>query len=198
MINQNIPYSGSLEFSRRVNIPVLAKDPAPQTCVATQSECNKLAERFGLPGIKSFTAQVKILPTQNAHTFKVEGKIQAEVIYICVVSLKPFPGQVEDNIIFNALKFSQSSHDKKEIELDLSGGDFVDEEELDADDFLDLGEVLAQYLSLALDPYPRDPAEVEEGPIKASPSARQKGPIHKPFETLKALIKSEKDTEIKD
>ncbi|HEX7970110.1 MAG TPA: YceD family protein, partial [Stellaceae bacterium] len=85
----------------------------------------------------------------------------------CVVTLEPVAARVEDSF---ALLYGAAEEEGAE-EVVLSGE--VELVEPLPDRLLDIGEVVAQQLSLALDPYPRAPGAVAEAPQEglASPFA---------------------------
>ena len=59
---------------------------------------------------------------------------------------------------------------------------------------IDLGEAVAQQLSLAIDPYPRSAAttDSEADDMSKTPAESEAQPTHRPFEGLDALMKARK------
>jgi uncharacterized metal-binding protein YceD (DUF177 family) len=110
-----------------------------------------LAERFGLLDLESFTAKAGIRRRRDTGWIELRGQLKASVVQACVVSLEPVSSQVEAEI--DELFDDNPAGDAVEIDLDPLA---EDPEPLDGG-ALDVGEVIAQTLSLAIDPYPRAP-----------------------------------------
>jgi uncharacterized metal-binding protein YceD (DUF177 family) len=91
---------------------------------------------------------------------KVAGRFDAEVEQVCVVTLDPFPATVSDTIERYFLPNARAAEPEADIDSF-------------ADGVIELGEVVVESLSLALDPYPRKPGAefhgVEDGPGSAEP-----------------------------
>lgn len=138
---------------------------------AKPTECAAIARRLGLLELRSLKAEGALRPAAGGR-WTLDGSLVAEVVQACVVTLEPVPARVEDAFDFAFAPMDEDDDD----EVDLSDADV---EPLPADGILDLGEIVTQQLSLALDPFPRAPGagpgdhiEVEEeGPAKVAPFA---------------------------
>lgn len=110
-----------------------------------------LAQRFGLIELTAFTAKASLRRRKDTGWIELKGALKASVVQECVVTLEPVPAEVESEIdeVFD----DSREVDGFEVELDPVA---EDPEPLEGD-VLDVGEVIAQVLSLALDPYPRVP-----------------------------------------
>jgi uncharacterized metal-binding protein YceD (DUF177 family) len=163
------------EFSRLIAIEGITPDKTRQEKVeATDAECAALAKRFDLRGLENFKADMKIRRVEGGEVVHVEGKLKADVIQTCVVSLQDVHGHVDYS--FETF-FSEDAPDEEE---GVDGNE--DAPELIRKGMIDLGEVAAQYLSLGLDPYPRAPgvslaAQMREigGEVRNSPFAVLQG-----------------------
>lgn len=166
------------EFSRRVqaiDVPRLGRD---YTVTAEAAERGKLAVRFGLIGIDSLVGDFTVKSVGAGPLIRVEGRIRASVTQRCVTSLKPVPATVDERI--NA----EFGPDEADLDVELT---LEDEDPPEAFDngAIDLGELAAQHLSLALDPFPRaedaaiDTGELGEGITVDAPN--------NPFAVLAAL-----------
>ena len=103
-------------------------------------------------GLDRLEGEVRVQPVDTGRTFLVSGRVLADVVQTCVVTQEPVPARVEGE--FDRL-FSREVPAEAEGEVEIDP-----EAELPeplADNRLDLGEILAEELSLALDPYPRSP-----------------------------------------
>jgi uncharacterized metal-binding protein YceD (DUF177 family) len=108
---------------------------------------------------------------------KVAGLIEAEIEQICVVTLDPFRATVSDSIERYFLPHAGPTEEEADIES-FDG------------DVIELGELVVESLSLALDPYPRKPgAEFNEVSDDSTPANGNSEPS--PFAAL-ADLKSPK------
>lgn len=123
------------------------------TVEATGPERDRLAKDFGLVAIDSLVGTFRV--EKRGRTVHVTGRVHAQVMQTCVVSLEPFPATIDDPV---DIKFAEDASrrfnedeagDEREVKLDspdrIVGGR------------IDLGAVTAEFLALALDPYPRKP-----------------------------------------
>ena len=165
------------EFARPFELAALSDGPVALDLSATVTERAALAARFGLPDIADLTATATVTRRLDG-TVAVQGHLAATVTQICVVSLDPFESRVEDR--FETL--FQPGDAPTDDPL-VSDPEAEDVEPLDGDR-LDLGELVAQHLSLALDPHPRKPGVVLEA------GAGENGPDEPgPFADLKRLMR---------
>lgn len=149
---------GTVEFSRKLRLDRLAAGDVEADLTATQAENAALAERFGLLRIEALSGHLRVRRPAGGPLIRVEGHVTADVRQTCVVSLEPFAAHVEDDFV----QLYTLEPDREEGEVFVSPEDEDTPEPLDAD-FLDLGEIVAEQLALALDPYPRKPSVSFEG-----------------------------------
>lgn len=170
------------EFSRPIAIEGITPDKTRQEKVeATAQECAALCKRFDLRGLENFKATINIRRVEGGEVVHVEGKLKADVIQTCVVSLQDVHAHVESD--FETF-FSENAPEDDDI---TDGNE--DAPELLRNGMLDLGEVAAQYLSLGLDPYPRAP-----GVSLAAQLMELGGEVrNSPFAVLQGLNKGEKE-----
>jgi uncharacterized metal-binding protein YceD (DUF177 family) len=149
----------------------LPRDGLSQEIEATDRERAALAALNGLPEISRLTARLRISKWRRG--VRVEGGLSARLAYTCVVSLEPFEAEIEEPI---DVKFLPASDKPPATEL-LSDEDDIDEL---VDGGLDLGALVSQFFTLALDPYPRKPGVAFAPPTEgAAPET--------PFAALRAL-----------
>lgn len=145
------------EFSRIVSAERVQRDDVVQEIAATPAECRALAERLELEAIERLEATVR-LHRVRGEMIRVTGELSAAVVQTCVVTLDPVHNTVSER--FEALFAPESLVPDygDEIEIDLDAMT-LDEDVPEAMDRgrIDIGELTAQHLSLALDPYPRVP-----------------------------------------
>lgn len=167
-----IPVEGAPEFSRPIRIDQLPSKLSRHRLEADEAERTALAERFDLVALDSLTAEIEINPPTRRGLVRLQGRLKASVVQTCVVTLAPVPALVEAPF---SLTFGPAVEEESdEIDLTWGGEDPPDPIE---DGKIDLGEVVAEHLALALDPFPRAPGatfdplpEADEVPApKASP-----------------------------
>jgi uncharacterized metal-binding protein YceD (DUF177 family) len=144
------------EFSRLVVVEEMSADVQTRTLAATPAECQALARRFELVALGRLEASVRLRRFKGGQMVEVRGRLSADVVQTCVVSLDPVPNTVEER--FSAL-FAVPAL-MPETEMELMADPAALEEDLPepmVGGRIDLGELTAQHLSLALDPYPRKP-----------------------------------------
>ena len=139
------------EFSRPVPLEELRGGLVRRTIEATEEECRHLARRLGLAAIASLAATVTLEQRKSGKIVAVAGRFEAEVTQTCVVTLEPLPRTVSDSFAIR-LAPDPGPEDAAIIDVDPVT---EDEPEPIVGDTVDIGELVAQHLSLALDPYPR-------------------------------------------
>jgi uncharacterized metal-binding protein YceD (DUF177 family) len=158
------------EFARPVAIDALAPDVVVDIA-ATPDECALLARRLGLLALARLEARVRLKPLGGG-LLRLEMELAADVVQACVVTLEPVASRVSDRA---TLLYAEAARETTKVVLD---GEAELIEPLDGD-VLDIGEAVAQQLSLALDPYPR---AGDAG--MTVPSAGDDGEKHSPFAAL--------------
>ncbi len=154
------------EFSRLVELARLGARPFRQRIEATAEERERLSRRFDLISLDHVVAEVE-LRRQSPEVILLEAEFAAEFEQCCAVSLEPVRGAVSDRF---SLVYGPAAEEEQEIALTSDEPAF---EPLDGNS-IDIGEAVAQELSLALPIFPRDPearidqaamAEPLEGPF---------------------------------
>jgi uncharacterized metal-binding protein YceD (DUF177 family) len=163
------------EFSRPFTVDRLGQTVVTETLLAGPAECAALAKRLGLVELTQLSAVVALERTLGG-LIHVGGRLEADVVQNCVVTLVDFPSHVEDSF---ALDFGNAPVEfGDEIELD---PDYDPPEPIEGG-VIDLGELVTQYLALALDPHPRAPGATLDPVWGASDAAEAS-----PFAVLKNL-----------
>lgn len=141
------------EFSYFVDVNRIPAGGLSVNLQATGEQCQALAHRFGLPAIHELAAQLNFKRI-NKKRVRVDATFDAKVEQICVVTLKPFVQQVNDGFSMVFSQEEEASVRLNEIDLDMNEEDEV---EFLQGDKIDAGELVAESLSLALDPFPHAP-----------------------------------------
>ncbi|MEI6985087.1 MAG: DUF177 domain-containing protein [Rhodospirillaceae bacterium] len=150
------------EFSRPLAAESLPNAELVREIAASPGEAQALARRLELVAIGSLIATIRLCRVEGGRMVRVCGKLTADVVQSCVVTLEPVPAHIEES--FSAL-FAPP-----ELLPDSDGVIFLDTFALEQDQpeameggIIDIGELTTQHLSLALDPYPRCPGTVFAG-----------------------------------
>ena len=151
------------EFSRLVRLDRLGAQPFRQRIEATPDEREGLSERFDLLCLDRLIAEVDLC-RQSGEIVRLEATFEAEFVQSCVVTLEPVAGVISDRFF---LVYGPPEEEPREI---ASGGDAAAFEPL-VGDAIDIGEAVAQELSLALPLFPRDPAASIDTEFAEMPNA---------------------------
>ncbi|MFO1089639.1 MAG: YceD family protein [Hyphomicrobiales bacterium] len=139
------------EFTRPVDVSRLPKEGSTEVIEATPDERAVLAQRLELPKIHDLIATLAVR-REGSGAIRVKGKGTAKVEQTCVLTLVDFETNValEIDEVFR-LKRGMGGRPDLVESFDDDDADLVD------GDTIDLGELLAQELGMALDPYPKAP-----------------------------------------
>lgn len=164
------------EFHRPLAIGRIGAAGRREELVATEAERTALSRRFGIPAIGLLRAELQLRPAPGG-AFAAEGRLVADVVQSCIVTLDPVEQHLDLPL---ALRFIPADAEPSE------DPEAPDEFDIEIDT-IDLGEAVAEQLSLALDPYPRAPgAALPEG--LAEPEAEEPAPARpNPFAALTQL-----------
>jgi uncharacterized metal-binding protein YceD (DUF177 family) len=161
------------ELSRPIDVARIPQTGCDEVVTADPEERACVARRLGLPAIHRLTADLA-LSRWRGEGAKVMGTIAAEVEQICVVTLEPFRTGITETVERYFLPDGGTATDDADVDV-LEGG------------VIDLGEVVVESLTLAIDPYPRKPGAVFEDrgdPGEPDESDEKHG---SPFAALSAL-----------
>ncbi|MGE0006567.1 MAG: DUF177 domain-containing protein [Parvibaculaceae bacterium] len=140
------------EFSRPLDVTRVPAQGSLEAISAEPRECADLARRFGLPALHSLAAQLRV-SRWRGEGLRIKGRFTADLDQTCVVSLDMFRSTVTDEFESYFLPAGTAA-----------GADSALIEEGDAEPFengiIDMGEVVAEAVALALDPYPKKPGVV--------------------------------------
>jgi uncharacterized metal-binding protein YceD (DUF177 family) len=170
------------EFSRPLSLGRISSTQHREEIAATDKERAELAERFGLLSLDSLTAGFTLKRVRK-DLVRVKGHVTAALAQACVVTLDPVPARIDERFEVDFLEGVRPV--ETDVELDAEAAEAP---EPAPDGWIDLGELAAEQLGLALDPYPRKPdAEV---PAEWRPeTAEEPAPVEivNPFSVLEKL-----------
>ena len=169
--------SGQPEFSRPLALAAVGAVGRHEKLAANEAERAALADRLGLLGLDRLEADLEIHPEPGG-SWRVNGTLRAEVVQSCVVSLEPVPQKLLEALDWRVTApGGEDDENDEDADLDADGPDPVEA----VDGVLDMGEAVAQSLSLALDPYPRSAGATLDPSVQ--------GEAVNPFAKLAALKK---------
>ncbi|MBB2188191.1 DUF177 domain-containing protein [Gluconacetobacter liquefaciens] len=137
------------EFSRRLAVGRIGAAGREMEIEADAAERAALARRFGLPAIHALSCRYRLTLGRRDEVL-AEGWMTAEVEQECVLTAEPFVSVLTAEIVARLVPAERFREDE---ELDPEAVDEIPYE----NDTIDLGELTAEELSLALDLYPRRP-----------------------------------------
>jgi uncharacterized metal-binding protein YceD (DUF177 family) len=138
------------EFSHAIPLSEIGGKMVRHRLAASDGERAALATRFGLLSLDCLTADVDLALEDAA--IIASGRLHAKLTQPCVASGVPVPAQLDETFMVRFIA-EIDFHPDVEIELDEGECDtlFHDGRKID------LGEIVAQTLGLAMNPYPRSP-----------------------------------------
>ncbi len=172
------------EFSRLERLDTIGGEDRTVTVAAEADERAALARRFDLLGIERLEGDFTV--RRDPAGVLVRGTVRAAVAQSCSVTGDPLHATITEPV---ALRFVAPGADgDDEVEL---GSDSIDTVELEGGG-VDLGEVAAETMALALDPFPRSPRA--EAVLRAAGvlSEEEAGPFGA-LAGLKAKLAASKD-----
>jgi uncharacterized metal-binding protein YceD (DUF177 family) len=144
-------HSDSQEFSRFIEADSVGTRPLERRISANAEERAALARRFDLLVIDRLEAVLELVRAGSG-VIHVQGQVEAEVVQACVVTLEPVPARVSERFAVDFADADNAAGSAEEIVFDDQ-----DPPEPIRNGHIDLGELAAEQLVLALDPYPRAP-----------------------------------------
>src|SRR6478736_3443586 len=119
---------------------------------ASDSERAALAKRFGFLSLPAFAARVTVDRRPGGRVV-VEGRLRGKIVQACILTLDPVTQDLDEAF---RIVFKQDLAEERDPE----SGEALVSAHADAPEplpgnSLDVGEIVAEQLSLAADPYPR-------------------------------------------
>jgi len=181
------PRDPAPEFARPVPVERIGTRWRSHDIEADAAERAALARRFELVELPALSAAVRLRRARAGRYLEVDGVLHAAVVQRCVVTLEPVAASLDEpfHLLLGPIGGAPEEPGGGDLIVDLD-----EPEPLEGDD-VDIGELVAQQLSLALDPYPRS-AGIGDAPepIRAGEAAGEgTPPADSPFAALAARRK---------
>jgi len=140
------------EIERIVDIDRMGPNGTALEIAASDSERLALAKRFGFLGLPALSARVTVDRRPGGQVV-VEGRLRGRIVQACILTLDPVAQDLDETF---RLVFKQDLAEERDPE----SGEALVSAQADApepltESLLDVGEIVAEQLSLAADPYPR-------------------------------------------
>src|SRR5262249_33906049 len=142
------------EIERIVDLDRMGAGGTAVEIAASDSERAALARRFGFLGLPAFSARVTV-DRRLGDVVVVEGRLRGKIVQACILTLDPVTQELDEafRIVFKRNLAEERDPESGESLLSAQS----DAPEPLAGNLLDIGEIVAEQLSLAADPYPRRP-----------------------------------------
>lgn len=132
---------------------------------ATERQRRQLASIHGLGSVESFRADL-LASGWKRNGVQVTGRVQADIVQACVVTLEPVHSHIDEKISAVFLpelsKLGREGFESGgEILIDVDGPDAP---ETFSGDTVDVGALAEEFFALAIDPYPRKAGAAIESP----------------------------------
>ena len=174
--------TAATEFSRPVRLDTLGERPVERAIEADEPERAALAARFDLLALERLEGRFAI--ARQAGGVVVTGEVDADVRQSCVVSGEPVATRIREAV---DLRFVREAAPDEADEIELAGQD-LDTLPLEGES-IDLGEIAAETMALALPPFPRADdaalAEARRSLLSEEEAARLSAAANNPFAKLK-------------
>ncbi len=166
--------------SLSVQVEEARRSPVAVTLTLSPEECGVLAADNGLAGVGLFAMKATVTGMKG-HKLRVDGQIEADVTYICGVTLQQYDAHLDIPI---EQIFARDADDAGRVDFDpLNEGDV---EPLD-NSAAPVAGLAYQLFTLALDPYPRHPELPPRDTVGNGETATDEPQKVSPFAVLKDL-----------
>lgn len=192
--------SQTTEWTHLVSVESLPKAPLSVHMEAAPEDRKRLSQRMGLLGIKGLTADIDFERQQGSAVIHVTGSFSAVVEQACVVSGKKITSSISEDLEawyadpVEAVSFAKAKQQReaKKTSAELPILEEKDDPEPIINGAINAGELVAQFLSLAIDPYPHAEEVVYENGDEKNAGNLADTAFSNPFAALKNW-KSRKD-----
>lgn len=181
------------EWSHFYDVDDMEKNQTKVHIEASEEECQDIARRLQISGVKSAEANLVLQRSAGSHAIEVGGEFRALLVLNCSITLEDFEQEIIEPVegwfadkakavSFAAAKREREvAHANREVEILPENED----PEPIINGVIDLGELVTQHISLALPPYPKKEGAAHEFGDEAI-QVDENSPLRKnPFEALK-------------
>ncbi len=172
-------------FSRIIEAASIGPRMSERQIEASATERTALADVLELQAIARLVATLRLRRLASG-LIEVSGEMESEIVQTCVVTLEPVPANIRERL---RLTFGDAEPEPVLGEIDIDFDD-SDPPEPIVDGIINLGALVAEQLSLALEPYPRK--EGSEVPQEFTPNPAEVHVLEPPPATSKPFAELDK------
>lgn len=162
----------TVKFPHPVSLPSIGEGGTVIRIEADAAERARLSERFGLLGLESLSAELRLTVEEDGTLIRLEGTMAAEVIQACGVTLEPLKSRIEGQLDRLYTTAGESGPGPAGEDFDVDAEE--PPEQIDGGK-IDVGEAVAEQLALELPSFPRKPgidfADYSAGPENSDVSS---------------------------
>jgi uncharacterized metal-binding protein YceD (DUF177 family) len=145
-------------FSRPLDLAAIPAAPIERAITAAAAELAAVAAAYAIPEVHALSA-VLTVGREPGGVIRVKGRVAAEIVQACVVSLVPVPQVIDEAIDMRLAEAtprpgSEATRPGAEVMIDPAEPDPPD---IVSGPAIDLGAIAVEHFLLAVDPYPRAP-----------------------------------------
>jgi hypothetical protein len=150
-------------LSRTVRVSEITAGGLALRISTSEAERRALAEAYGIDALHDVSAEVALSPVPGGG-FDLTGLVRARMTRTCTVTLEPFEAELEEPIEARFMPAASAPRRKAEVEIEIAY-DEADPPEPIVNGTADIGPIVAEFLALGLDPYPRAPGVAFESAV---------------------------------
>lgn len=170
--------TASTILTHRVDVTRIPATGQTETFSADEARRTALAAAYGLVEVRSLIADMSVAGSL-AEALIVDGRVRADIVQTCVVSLEPVEQRIDEAIDMRFVppgspRLPAAAKPGSEVEIE---ADVEDPPEILAGTILDLGKIAEEHFVLAIDPYPRAPGATLPPEATDQPSAGEDSPF---------------------
>jgi uncharacterized metal-binding protein YceD (DUF177 family) len=174
------------ESSRLINVEGLGRDPVKINIRATKEECKSLADDLDIIGLSDVMVSGLVRRQQKSDRIEVLATLKAQAVQACVVSLDPVSQAIDVEF---TVYYTFNKEDVVSEEIDyVVGMDEEDLPELIVGGRINVMDIIAEQIVLALDPYPRKEDVAAVNVAVTTEETEKSQEVHRPFANLKDLM----------
>jgi hypothetical protein len=184
MTDDATPSASPISFP--VHVARLPKTGMAVTIDADEAQRAALARLHGLQGVERLVATLDVTAWKRGGV-RVTGRVEADIVQRCVVTLEPVPARVDEAVAATFLpegsRLAVPTYSAEgEILLDAEGEDGP---ETFSGDTVDVGQLAEEFFALGIDPYPRKAGVAL--PV-AGEDEERRGPLHDKLAELRKKL----------
>lgn len=164
-------------FSRPIAIASIPAAGLERSIAAEPGERAAIGEAYDIPEVRSLAAELAVTREPKG-VIRVKGRVTAEIVQTCVVSLVPVEQAIDEEIDVRLVEAGgeRAGQPRPAAEV-MIGPDEPDPPDVLAGPSIDLGALALEHFLLAVDPYPRAPGAALPADVEPQPAAGSDSPF---------------------